>query len=303
MPKSANENMASMGDEERADDHLGRMLKAQMKEIKEQMDEMRRKFDDTQKKYEEIQRRREVRGGHRALVFGTSPVDCNASHGSTASLVEAMTGRRGKRGPSGSLEVMTTVAEVHRDPDERNLRTLTGGAPRDTPKRRKYSRRINDNNLDEIKTANDNKRPPNQEGTTEPPNNDEEKIPPIVLRDGAKWLKVNAELKRNINFTKAKSTREGVRFFPATSTDFRAATKMLGNDGYPYHTYQLPSEKPLNVVIREMPIGISNEDIGDALAEKGIIPESVTRMSRRRGGDPIPRYWSKSKKNTKTFTS
>lgn len=68
----------------------------------------------------------------------------------------------------------------------------------------------------------------------------------IVLRDGTKWLRVSAEIKRRgLAFMRAMSTREGVRFFHVYENDFRGITKMQ----MVIHTCQLPSEKLLNVVL------------------------------------------------------
>lgn len=66
-----------------------------------------------------------------------------------------------------------------------------------------------------------------------------EEIPPIVLRDKSWWLSVSAEIKRcGYNYTKARSTRKGVRFFFATETDFRGITNMLVRGSHPLSTAQ-----------------------------------------------------------------
>lgn len=88
--------------------------------------------------------------------------------------------------------------------------------------------------------------------------------------------------RRGYNILKARSTREGVRFSPASVTDFRAISAMLVRDCLPYHTYQLPEEKLLNVVIRDVPVGVAEQRVGDALAEMGFHPEGVIRMKSRR---------------------
>lgn len=207
----------------------------------------------------------------------TSPLNCDASFGSTASLIDTVKRRPKKRGILTSPEIITTAAMVHPPPENRGARS-GGGATGAAPKRMKTGRRLDD--LERIETV----------GVEAPPRPSVSvKIPPIVLRDGSKWLAVSDEFRRlGYNITKAKSIREGVRFFPATSDDYRAITSTFDKKGLPYHTYQLPEDKLLNVVFRDVPTGIPESEVQDALVKRGFRPESIVRMRRRRGGEPIP---------------
>lgn len=74
----------------------------------------------------------------------------------------------------------------------------------------------------------------------------------------------------------------------ATESDYRAITKLFSTGGFPYHTYQLPSEKLLNVVLRSVPVEISEKEIYDDLCERGFVPECVIRMRRTRDKAPMP---------------
>ncbi|KAK9737057.1 zinc finger associated protein [Popillia japonica] len=116
-----------------------------------------------------------------------------------------------------------------------------------------------------------------------------EKIPPIVLREKSLWAKLSTEIKRRgINFSKAQNIPDGIRIFPSTEADYRAITKFFTNDKIPYHTYQLPSEKLLNVVLRSVPVEISERDIYNDLCERGFTPDSVIRLRRTRDKAPMP---------------
>lgn len=116
-----------------------------------------------------------------------------------------------------------------------------------------------------------------------------EKIPPIILRDKSQWAKVSSTIKKKgINFSKAQNIADGIRIFPASEADFRALSKYFSNEAIPFHTYQLPSEKLLNVVLRSVPIEIREEDIYNDLVERGLAPECVIRMRRARDKAPMP---------------
>ncbi|KAK9686392.1 zinc finger associated protein [Popillia japonica] len=129
----------------------------------------------------------------------------------------------------------------------------------------------------------------NQTQTAVPSTASADKIPPIVLRDKTQWPKISTEIKRRgINFSKAQNIADGIRIYPIAASDFRAITKFFSSDKIPYHTYQLPSEKLLNVVLRSIPIEITEKDIYDDLCERGFTPECVIRMRRTRDKAPMP---------------
>ncbi|KAI4465086.1 reverse transcriptase [Holotrichia oblita] len=124
---------------------------------------------------------------------------------------------------------------------------------------------------------------------TQPPSSpaESEKIPPVVLRNKSIWAKISSEIKRRgIQFTKAQNIQDGIRIYPTTVADYRALTKFSMKDNIPFHTYQLPSEKLLNVVFRDVPIEIGEKEIYDDLVERGFTPECVVRM--RKGGTKAP---------------
>ncbi|KAK9695461.1 hypothetical protein QE152_g32561 [Popillia japonica] len=110
-----------------------------------------------------------------------------------------------------------------------------------------------------------------------------ERIPPIVLRDKSGWFGISAEIKRRgYNFLKAQNIADGIRLFPATESDFRGIAKFFRNEQIPFHTFQLPSEKGLNVVIRGIPSEIPESEALGQLRELGFNPDSVARMRKNR---------------------
>ncbi|KAK9687355.1 hypothetical protein QE152_g36497 [Popillia japonica] len=134
-----------------------------------------------------------------------------------------------------------------------------------------------------------------------PPTTPAERIPPVVLRDKTGWSKLSAEIKRRkINFTNAQNVTDGIRIFPSTASNHRTLTKFFSNDGIPHHTYQLPSEKLLNVVLRGIPLEIAEEEIFNVLRERGFTPEVVVRMRRSRDRAPMPLVLVKVPREQKT---
>lgn len=129
-----------------------------------------------------------------------------------------------------------------------------------------------------------------------------DRIPPIVLRNKTLWSKVSSEIKRKgIAFTKAQNIPDGIRIYPSAESDYRSITKFFSNQQIPYHTYQLPSEKLLNVVLRGVPVEIAEKEIYDDLLERGFTPESVIRMRRTRDKAPMPLVLVKVSKEQKNI--
>lgn len=130
------------------------------------------------------------------------------------------------------------------------------------------------------------------------------KIPPIVFRDKTKWCRVSTEIRRKgYNFVKAQNISDGIRVFPATEADFRGMVRFVTAEQVPFHTYQLPSEKMLHIVIRCIPSEIPEQEVLLQLRELGFSPESVARMRKSRGGAPMPLVLVKiSKDQSKIYT-
>lgn len=129
-------------------------------------------------------------------------------------------------------------------------------------------------------------------------------IPPIVLRDKTKWTALSGELRRKgLSYSKAQNIPDGIRIYPNTEKDFRGVTSFFSMQSVPYHTYQLPSEKLLNVVLRGIPLEIPIEDVQRDLGEMGFSPEDVLRMRRFSDKQPMPLILVKVPKSQKNIYS
>jgi len=63
--------------------------------------------------------------------------------------------------------------------------------------------------------------------------------------------------------------------------DYRTLTKYLFEIKIQYHTYQIPEEKNLSIIIRNCPTFIPEETIFKALVEQKFNVTSVTRLQNR----------------------
>ncbi|CAH0558640.1 unnamed protein product [Brassicogethes aeneus] len=123
----------------------------------------------------------------------------------------------------------------------------------------------------------DQSNPPGQQNQDQP--NPTNQIPPIILRTKDRWTMVSKELKKKgWHFSKAVNIPEGVKFFPDTVDSFRAISKFLQNNGEQFHTYMLPEDKLLQVVIRGFPQEIDIKEVVSEIKERGFHPQSAIRM-------------------------
>ncbi|GJQ66692.1 hypothetical protein Trydic_g19913 [Trypoxylus dichotomus] len=139
----------------------------------------------------------------------------------------------------------------------------------------------------------------NPEGTSAVPKK-EGRIPPVVLRDKARWMRVNAEIQQlGVNIVKVVNAQVGIRIQPATASDYRRLVEIVTNMKVPFHSYQLTEEKPLKIVLRGLP-----EEIQEDLAQQGFATATVKRMTVGPNKRPIPLVFvqlSKSDQSKKIF--
>ncbi|GJQ76684.1 hypothetical protein Trydic_g5205, partial [Trypoxylus dichotomus] len=117
----------------------------------------------------------------------------------------------------------------------------------------------------------------------------EGRIPPVVLRDKARWMRVNAEIQQlGVKIVKVVNAQVGIRIQPATASDYRRLVEIVTNLRVPFHSYQLTEEKPLKIVLRGLPEEISDEEIQEDLAQQGFATATVKRMTVGPNKRPIP---------------
>lgn len=110
--------------------------------------------------------------------------------------------------------------------------------------------------------------------------------PPIYIQDKSKWTDVSKMCaERQIQYTSARATQQGIKVTVPTSTDYRELVKNLRGRHVAFHTYSLPEEKPTRVVIRRIPKEIPTQDILEDLTSQSIPVSAVHRLHKARGGD------------------
>lgn len=115
------------------------------------------------------------------------------------------------------------------------------------------------------------------------------KIPPIIVRDKARWMEISARLRTaRANWTQVQNSREGVRISPATATDYRAIVRILEELKYEFFTYTLRQDKPLRAVIRNIPHEIDLKYVTEELTASGLKPTHIHQMRKTRGRGPMP---------------
>ena len=95
------------------------------------------------------------------------------------------------------------------------------------------------------------------------------KTVPIIIRDIKNWPALNKELKSNYNIENTKKVGLGIQLTPNTPTDHRNITKHLTNKNIDYHTYLLPEERDLNVIVKGLPKEIPIEEIKEDIKDMG----------------------------------
>lgn len=111
--------------------------------------------------------------------------------------------------------------------------------------------------------------------------------PPLFIQDKSKWTAVSSWCaEKRINFKSAKTTQQGIKVLVPTSDDHRALSRMLRERNVSFHTYTLPEERLLRVVIRGIPKEISSEEVKASLASQNLPVHEVHRMVRGKMHEP-----------------
>lgn len=109
------------------------------------------------------------------------------------------------------------------------------------------------------------------------------KVPPVILHNKDKYMRMsNLANSTGISIIKAKTLKDGIAFHPQTELDYRKLVRLFIRQGVQYHTYQLPSEKLLYVVIKGISEPIETSEIKEELEKRGFHPENVSRMRSRK---------------------
>ncbi|KAK9710036.1 zinc finger associated protein [Popillia japonica] len=242
---------------------------------------------------------------------GLSPLNMDTSFCSTSSLVRTMAPsaarkRKGSSSPPSTPSRRIKVTALVHSPSGNQKISTDGCQPScqktDTPK---PDLRPNDdiNNI-EVFSLSERTQPANNTRSRRfPPLRSRPQRPQLsttVSAQAAEKTRINPggpELARRSSAEASPSPKRRT----SSEADYRTLTKFFSDDQIPYHTYQLPSEKLLNVVLRGVPVEIEEKAIYDDLRERGFEPDSVIRMRRTRDEAPMPLVLVKISKEQKAI--
>lgn len=105
------------------------------------------------------------------------------------------------------------------------------------------------------------------------------KIPPVFLHNANNHQAVIADIKKVIKneFTTSYNSHN-LKINLTTEDDYRALTKYYTEHKVQFHTFQNPSSRPLNVVIRNVPVSLTEEEILDELKSLNLPIVRLTRL-------------------------
>ncbi|KAE9532988.1 hypothetical protein AGLY_009416, partial [Aphis glycines] len=105
------------------------------------------------------------------------------------------------------------------------------------------------------------------------------KIPPIYVYNISDYENFHTSV-ANITFDNFSivNTKSALKINLNSIDDYRTATKLFDKTEIEYHTYQLPENRQLSVVIRNLPVNISEACIYNELQELKFEVASVTRL-------------------------
>jgi hypothetical protein len=117
----------------------------------------------------------------------------------------------------------------------------------------------------------------NTDDTTQ--NNSGEKVPPIFLHDSKNHQEVIKDIESMV--TKNFSTENKNKYLKInlrSSEDYRKLTKYYNDNSIAYHSFQDSKSKPLSVVLKNVPVSLTNEEISEELKKQNLPIISVTRL-------------------------
>jgi hypothetical protein len=119
------------------------------------------------------------------------------------------------------------------------------------------------------------------------PTGKSDRPPPIVLTSAVNLIHLQKQLKNVVqdNF-EFRNTRNGTRVITRSLADFHSVRSHFDGQHLAYYTFIPKSEKPIQAVIRQLPINTPAEDISDGLVSLGFDVVSVKQMISTRRSSP-----------------
>lgn len=114
------------------------------------------------------------------------------------------------------------------------------------------------------------------------------KIPPIFIsKESTDFSKLHKDVQAISKDYKIKDVKEFYKLDIGSVENYREIIKLLDNLKINYHSYRLPTEQTIDVVIKHLPTSISDSDILEELTSKGFKINKLMRMQNKEKA-PIP---------------
>ncbi|KAF0698985.1 Uncharacterized protein FWK35_00033794, partial [Aphis craccivora] len=136
----------------------------------------------------------------------------------------------------------------------------------------------------EIENSNQNNPPTNLTNHSGPENNSQgtqakPKIPPIYVHNISDYVKFHESLDNiTIDDYWIINTKSALKLNLCPVDDYRATTNYLDESKIDYHTFQLSENKQLSIIIRNLPVNMTEQCIFNELTEQKFEVTSVTRL-------------------------
>lgn len=105
------------------------------------------------------------------------------------------------------------------------------------------------------------------------------KIPPLfVSKDSTTAGHLINKLKALSREFKVRDVKDFFKIEINQIEHYRNAIKMFDNENFKYHTYRLPSEKTIDVVIKHLPVSIGDNEIQNELLDMGFTVHKLMRV-------------------------
>nr|CAD7398553.1 unnamed protein product [Timema cristinae] len=106
------------------------------------------------------------------------------------------------------------------------------------------------------------------------------KLPPIVVAGTANYSKISKTMKTTMTGTfKIFYIRDGLKIHTSTLDDFKTLQAYLKQTGQEYHTFTLPRDKPLKLVIKGLPPNMPTDDIKEELHTMGYTATDIRQFT------------------------
>lgn len=129
----------------------------------------------------------------------------------------------------------------------------------------------------------DNELPSTSGNTNTTGNTNKLKIPPIYLYEVKNHTEIITDLNKlieNQDYT-TKFSSNFLKINLNSENDYRKVTKFYKDNKIQYHTYQNGKDRPVSVVLKNVPISLTNEEISQELEKYNLPIIRVTRLTNK----------------------